>query len=247
MSNEITPKPTIEIPKSLFKDYGAERQSAHNWKTIVFLDKNKVIDHVVHLHEIIGLGCQGTVYNADSDIHGNIVVKEMRCSRIDTTIHNRAAELGIGPEILGTHYDSSNGMFYIAFEKLERMITYKDMQSPVIGHMLCESITRLIENGIFHNDIRGANIMIDARGKVRVVDYDYSVMAWEYNEKSLYPKPLLSMREYTEYLKRNYIISIDEQKFMLNYSYEMQQRHNKAIQDFETLLFQNFILGIGYD
>ena len=120
MSNEITPKPTIEIPKSLFRDYGEERQSAHNWKTIIFLDKDRVIDHVVQLHEIIGLGCQGTVYNADSDIHGNIVVKEMKGKNIDTTIHNIAAQLGIGPEILGTHYDTTNKMSYIAFEKLKR-------------------------------------------------------------------------------------------------------------------------------
>jgi serine/threonine protein kinase len=242
-SIEITPRPTIEIPKSLFKEYGEERQSAHNWKTIVFLDANKVIDHVVHLHEIIGLGCQGTVYNADSDIHGNIVVKEMKRREVDTTIHNIAAQLGIGPEILGTHYDHSNGMFYIAFEKLERMITFQDMASPVIGHMLCESITFLIENGIFHNDIRGANIMIDSRGKVRLVDYDYSTLAWSHDRM----KPHLSMPEYDDYLRKNYNICIDEQNYTLNFPYEMQQRHLKARINFENLLIQNFILGVGYN
>jgi hypothetical protein len=243
MSAEFTPRPTIEIPKSLFKEYGEERQSAYNWKTIIFLYPNKVIDHVAHLHEIIGLGCQGNVYNADSDMYGAIVVKEMKRKTLDTTIHNLAAELGIGPEIFGTHYDPSNGMSYIAFEKLERMVTYNDVRSPVIGHMLCESITRLIENGIFHNDIRGANIMIDNMGKVRMVDYDYSTLAWSPDTM----RPLVSLPEYDEYIKRNYIISVDEQVFMINFPYEMQQRHLAARRTFENLLYQNFIIGIGYD
>jgi len=243
MSNEITPKPTIEIPKSLFRDYGEERQSAHNWKTIIFLDKDRVIDHVVQLHEIIGLGCQGTVYNADSDIHGNIVVKEMKGKNIDTTIHNIAAQLGIGPEILGTHYDTTNKMSYIAFEKLKRMITYKDMENPHLGNMLCESVTTLIENGIFHNDIRGANIMLDFQDRIRLVDYDYSTLAWSPGTM----KPLMTFPEYNSYLKQNYVISIDEQTYILNFPYEMQQRHNRAKRNFENLLYHNFIIGIGYD
>ncbi len=237
MSFEFTPRPTIEIPKSLFKEYGQENNVAKNWKTLV------IDDHIIVLNEVIGLGCQGTVYDADSNQYGNIVVKELR-KISDDCVHDIASKIGVGPKLYDLYIEK--GMTYMVFEKLDRMISYNDMYNINIARQLCEAITLLIENGIFHNDIRGTNIMIDKNEILRLIDYDSATLAHINDPDTDVKKPLITMQEYDILLAKNYYIYLDEKKYTIGFPIDMQERHSKARKNFEHLILSTFILGLGF-
>jgi len=253
--SELTPRPTIQIPRSLFIEYGQEIDAHKNWKTLrvgncpnsngVRIKTCPDSDHIINLNHIIGIGCQGTVYDADSNIYGNVVVKEMKNTKdiFSGTIHSIASNLGIGPAV----YDicTENDKIYIVFEKLNRMISFKDMCNPEISYQFCEYITRLIENGIFHNDIRSANIMLSNDNQVKIIDYDMSIQAYQMSNTK--PVPLITAKEYDEYLKKNYVMYLDEKSYIIAFPYQMQERHARARDKFADLLVQSFILGVGYD
>jgi serine/threonine protein kinase len=234
---EYTPRPTIDIPRSLYKEYGQENNASKGWKTLT------IDDHIIILNEIIGLGCQGTVYDADSNQYGNVVVKEIR-KITDDFIHDIAARLGIGPEVFDSVFE--NGLTYMVFEKLDRMICYNDMFIPEIAKQLCEAITVLIENGVFHNDIRQTNIMLDYNGCLRLVDYDSAKLAYIDNPETDVRQPILTMKEYDECLSKNYTIFLHEKKYTIAFPLDMQERHKKARKNFENLILSNFILGLGF-
>jgi hypothetical protein len=296
-----TPKPTIQIPRSLFVEYGQEVETHKNWKTLrirTCSDSNiedvristtgadpdaealrirtgadpdtkdvsttgadpdaedTESDHIIHLNHIVGLGCQGMVYDADSNIYGKVAVKEMTITKNMNPddvggIHIIASDLHIGPVV----YDIciENDKIYIIFEKLDRMVSFKDMCNPEISYQVCESITKLIENGIFHNDIRSTNIMLTKDNQVRLIDYDMSVQAYMMTSvestsgHTTHATPLISAKEYDENLKKNYVIFLDEKRYVISFPYEMQERHTKARDMFADLLVRSFIMGVGYD
>jgi serine/threonine protein kinase len=237
MSVEFTPKPTIEIPKSLFKEFGQENVVAKSWKTLV------IDDHIITLNEIIGLGCQGTVYDGESNQYGNVAVKELR-KISDDVIQDIACRIGVGPEIFDLAYEKD--MTYMVFEKLDRMICYKDIYDAQIAVQLCEAITLLIENGIFHNDIRETNIMLDFNGTLKIIDYDSAVLAFIDDPDTVIRKPLITLKDYDLLLQKNYNIVLNEKKYTIAFPIEMQERHLKARKNFENLLLSNFILGLGF-
>lgn len=238
MTEEICPRPTIEIPQSLYIEYGKEIEAHKKWKTLV------IGDHIISLNHILGLGCQGVVYDADSNKYGNVVVKEIPYP-IDITIHTLASSLNIGAKVYDHCYNGIklDAKTYIVFEKLERMISLKDMRDSDIAHQVCENVTRLIEHGIFHNDIRDTNVMIDYKGNVKIIDYDYSTLAFDY----LSPRPYITAKKYDKLLKRNYTIFLDEKKYEIAFPYMMQQRHRNTREKYSDMLVQNFIMGVGYD
>lgn len=236
-SEFFTPKPTIEIPKSLFKDFGQENNAAKNWKTLV------IDDHNIVLNEVIGLGCQGTVYDAVSDQYGEVAVKELR-KVSDDCIHDVASRIGVGPEIYDMIVEEDKT--YMVFEKLDRMISYNDMLDYRISLQVCEAITLLIENGVFHNDIRSTNIMFDKTGLVRIIDYDTSVLAYIDNPDTGVRKPLITMKEYDKFLLQNYTLILDEKRYTIAFPIAMQERHCKARKAFEHLILSTFFLGVGF-
>ena len=266
---ELTPRPTIEIPRSLFIEYGQEVQAHKNWKTLVISEKLSECNphniseglsqfeynsHIISLNHIIGLGCQGNVYDADSNHYGKVVVKELKGQKpvMDFAIHYIASDLGIGPDVYDICYDSSKSrgeaLTYVVFEKLDRMISYKDMCNQNIAYQVCECITRLIENGIFHNDIRSTNIMLNDKGQVQLIDYDYSTLAFgpsEYDSTTIIP--YITAKKYDELLKKNYTIVLDEKPYTIAFPYEMQERQHIAREKFMDLLVKSFLLGVGYD
>lgn len=262
MTESITPRPTIQIPRSLFIEYGQEIDAHKNWKTLrvsAGTHSDAVsTDHIIHLNHILGIGCQGTVYDADSNHYGNVVVKELKLpdakgvkeisisDEVYGEIHYIASDLGIGPDVYDICVEDNK--LYIVFEKLNRMVSFKDMCDPTISYQVCECITRLIENGIFHNDIRSTNIMLTHDNQVRLIDYDMSVQAFgpsEYDSATIIP--YITAKEYDENLKKNYIVYLDEKKYVIAFPYEMQERHQQARDRFADLLVRSFILGVGYD
>jgi serine/threonine protein kinase len=120
------------------------------------------------------------------------------------------------------------------------------MYNSEIAKQLYEAITLLIENGIFHNDIRHTNIMLDSNGTVRLVDYDSAKLAYIDNPETDIRQPILTMKEYDEFLSKSYTIILDEKKYRLAFPLEMQERHIKARKKFENLILSNFILGLGF-
>lgn len=229
---EFTPRPTIEIPETYFPEVINDslnlRFKAVNfaWKTII------INQHRVVLNEIIGLGSQGKVYAGISNLYGDVAVKEI--PRIFVPIiHYKAESLGIGPKLYDVYYD--NKYTYIIMERLDSTITLRDIYS--YSYEICEMVTILIENGIFHNDLRDTNIMAgntDSNGRDRlyIVDYDSAAMAFSDDDDDLIR--FLNIEEYNTYLKKNYYIYISGKKYMLNFSSHpaLIDRLHKAIDKF---------------
>ena len=247
---ESTPRPIIEIPETYFPEVINDslnlRFKAVNfaWKTII------INQHRVVLNEIIGLGSQGKVYAGISNLYGDVAVKEI--PRIFVPIiHYKAESLGIGPKLYDVYYD--NTYTYIIMERLDRTITLRDIYS--YSYEICEMVTILIENGIFHNDLRDTNIMFSSseqssdgrdhrfsrcgsnrmtgeQDRLYIVDYDSAAMAFSDDDDDLIR--FLNIEEYNTYLKKNYYIYISGKKYMLNFSSHpaLIDRLHKAIDKF---------------
>jgi len=207
----FTPKPTIEIPP---------------WLDTIVSKTIKIGKHIIDFKKLIGIGCQGNVYAGVSNLHGDVAIKEIK-SIIFPEIHYKAESLGIGPIIFDVHYEGNNT--FIIMERLVRTLTLKDMEIAMLNFQLCELITILIENGIFHNDLRDTNVMFDRRGNIKIIDYDSAKLAFSTLNENIH---LLSEQEYSSCLQRNYYIYINNKKYVLNYDYVLQKRHHQAYERF---------------
>jgi serine/threonine protein kinase len=237
------PRPTIIIPSTIF-----DRENQGFGSKTIILGQHRIV-----INELIGLGCQGNVYAAISNLHGNVAVKEIP-KIIIPDIHYKAESLGVGPIIFDVYYESNaGGTTYIIMERLHRTLTLKDISDPTsssavaINNELCESVTLLMEHGIFHNDLRDTNVMFStgssARGNLRIIDYDSAKMAFAplagtsvLGTSDDMTIPLLSEEEYDKCLKNNYHIYISGKKYVLNYHYLLQQRHHKARDKYMEML-----------
>jgi serine/threonine protein kinase len=223
----LTPRPTIKVPPSPFPDIeGTQCNERVLWKTFFINDSHRVV-----LNEIIGMGCQGNVYTGISNLYGDVAVKEMN-HIFFPDIHYKAEALGIGPAIYGVYYETNKT--YIVMEKMVRTLTLKDMET--YNQILCESLTVLIENGIFHNDLRDTNVMFDRYNKLRIIDYDSAVLAYECEDDILVP--IVSFNEYEDLMKRNYYIFISERRYVLNYHFILQNRHHEASDKYSDMLYE---------
>lgn len=231
-----TPRPSIDIPPSIFRNYENPNDIA-----------NIKVTNALTFHEIIGIGCHGIVYRGTLDPRidgyderniiienvdmGNIInpiqvaVKEMK-GDIDTTTHKLMSKYQISPKIYQIIYsdicDDDNCKTYIVYELMDRMISYNDLQQQKYINQFAEKFTRMIELGYFHNDIRDTNIMVNTQGDLRIIDFESSVCIYTQNSR-----PRITISEYDNYMYHNYNIYINGKKYIimlpLNYQKKLME------------------------
>jgi hypothetical protein len=122
----------------------------------------------------IGCGEQGIVYDYTLD-------KVIKCCNVPVNekIMNLASIKNIGPKYFGVFKTASEVMSCYIQEKLYPFDMGK-LESGWYDKELCKLITELINNGIFHNDIKFDNIMLTKDGKLRLIDFDLATEISDY-------------------------------------------------------------------
>ncbi|HEY6272252.1 MAG TPA: protein kinase [Terriglobales bacterium] len=139
----------------------------------------------------LGRGAMGVVYKAqDPTIGRTVALKTMRLdghgiesAELVRRFQNEARAAGLlnHPNIV-TIYDAGEheGIFYIAMEYIEgttldQLLAQKQILDPDevirISRDICKGLDYAHAHGIVHRDVKPANIMITARGSVKIMDF----------------------------------------------------------------------------
>jgi predicted Ser/Thr protein kinase len=151
-------------------------------------------EQTVGRYEIVGelgRGAMGVVYRAkDPTIGRTVALKTLRLDvhGLDTgemvrRFQNEARAAGLlnHPNIV-TIYDAGeqDGIFYIAMELIEGTTLHELLNEKRIlaadevvhlAHEICKGLDYAHSHGIVHRDVKPANIMITARGAVKIMDF----------------------------------------------------------------------------
>jgi tRNA A-37 threonylcarbamoyl transferase component Bud32 len=117
-------------------------------------------DAVPELRDILGEGEQGVVYG-----YKTYAIKVVK-AKPNEEILRMASDAGIGAPYHGTQV--CEGMHYIVHDRLPTPFRAE------FAKQIPELITRTIEAGIQHNDYRTNNMMADASGALKFIDFDMS-------------------------------------------------------------------------
>lgn len=118
---------------------------------------------------ILGKGKQGTVYD-----YGEYAVK-VTATPPNTRILRRASDAGVSPRYHGTVLH--RGQYYTYHDKLPTKFR------PEFANQIPELLTRTLEVGIFHGDVCTCNMMADASGSLKLIDFDDAT--WVHTEHHL--------------------------------------------------------------
>jgi len=148
---------------------------------------------------VLGAGGMGTVYKArDRLIGGPVAVKVLRAdvSRKPEMIRRFRSETGLAqkvrhPNVCRIHGSGEDGgLLYTAMEfvegqDLKRRILSSGGFTPEyafdLAIQLAEALQALHDGGIVHRDVKSTNIMVDARGNPKLMDFDVA-KHWEIAE-----------------------------------------------------------------
>lgn len=148
---------------------------------------------------VLGKGGMGTVYRArDRLIGGPVAVKVLRVevSRKPDMIRRFRSEMALAqkvrhPNVCRIHGSGEEGgLLYTAMELVEGQDLKKRILSsggftPEYGYdlsiQLAEGLQALHEAGIVHRDVKATNVMVDARGNPKLMDFDIA-KHWEIEE-----------------------------------------------------------------
>jgi serine/threonine-protein kinase len=143
----------------------------------------------------LGEGAMGVVYRARDDTLGRVVALKMLSSEVDAATEQyqrfqREAE-AIGrlnhPHIVKV-YDlgSSDGQLYMAMELLEGrdLRALIEQREPIafadrirIMAEICEGLEYAHSRGVVHRDVKPANIVVTAAGRVKILDFGLARVA----------------------------------------------------------------------
>jgi serine/threonine-protein kinase len=144
---------------------------------------------------LLGRGAMGEVYRADDlrsgqpvalklltdlgPLHGDALARftsEVRLAR--TIAHPNVCRVFDIGEAEGWHYLS---MEYVDGETLvsvrERIGRLPPEKAYDIATQLCAGLAAAHEHGVLHRDLKPANIMLDGRGRVRIMDFGLAMQA----------------------------------------------------------------------
>lgn len=177
-----TEKPTIEIPDDNFQ----------NFETT--LDGIKINDHL-SIHKIIGIGFQGAVYTTSFNkknvgkyptivyyddeacetlLPSSPVVVKVTAVEPNIQMYMALRNLKISPILycIFTKKEKDVTKYYLVFEKMQRIIHHREINTEYFITQLKQACLSLIEAGIFHNDLRCDNIMVDRNLRVKIIDFE---------------------------------------------------------------------------
>jgi tRNA A-37 threonylcarbamoyl transferase component Bud32 len=190
LMEDTTPRPSLVIPKTNFTDYDSPVDT---------IDKFPLSSKYT-LCNIIGYGFQGIVYETENK---NIVVKKLKGYR-DKKIHVLASALDISPRL----YEVINkgGDTYFVYERMKSHINFKTNTKMEHIVSLC---SKMLANGIFHNDLSHKNIMYDRNDNPRIIDFDSAIY---YDE--------LKLTEYDYYSNINRYLKINRNNYEIMFTNE---------------------------
>ena len=139
--------------------------------------------------EELGKGGMGRVYKAhDQEINENVAIKLLKTeiARDEKTIERFRNELKVARSVSHKHvcrmYDIGKEdekyfitMEYVSGEDLKRLIREKGKISENevlrIAKQICEGLAEAHELGIVHRDLKPQNIMMDEKGRAKIMDF----------------------------------------------------------------------------
>ncbi len=151
------------------------------------------MDHVGRYKVIgeVGKGAMGVVYKAtDPTIGRTVALKTMRVDvhgieseEMLQRFRNEAKAAGVMKHAnIVTIYDAGeqDGMFYIAMECIEGITLHRQLADKRVipvenvieySRQVCAGLDYAHSHGVVHRDVKPANIMIEANGAVKIMDF----------------------------------------------------------------------------
>ncbi|MBI3272963.1 MAG: serine/threonine protein kinase, partial [Planctomycetes bacterium] len=140
---------------------------------------------IVHALGKGGMGSVFKAYQADLDRHVALKVLNTRLARDEEFVRRFAIEArALGrlqhPGIIGVHdCDRFQGVPYIVMElvdgaSLRARIKDRSLSTEEalrVVYQICEALEYAHEKGVLHRDVKPENILLDARGQVRIGDF----------------------------------------------------------------------------
>jgi eukaryotic-like serine/threonine-protein kinase len=143
------------------------------------------------LLSVIGTGSMGVVYKSfDPELSRAIALKTIRRELLDDEIENFPARFRIEAQTAGAlihpgiacvyEYGEAEGYAYIAMEYVEghslgdcfeRKVRFNTDQSINILAQLLKALQYAHEHGVWHRDVKPANILLMGDGQVKVTDF----------------------------------------------------------------------------
>jgi eukaryotic-like serine/threonine-protein kinase len=143
------------------------------------------------LLSVIGRGSMGIVYKSvDPQIERAIALKTIRRELLDDEMENFSAAFRIEAQVAGGlihpgivrvyEYGEAEGYAYIAMEYveghslrdcLERKVRFNTDQAINILAQLLKALQYAHEHGVWHRDVKPANILLMGDGQVKVTDF----------------------------------------------------------------------------
>lgn len=110
------------------------------------------------------------------------------------------------PNILSTYYDKEKAMLYIIMQWIQGTSLKEKMNTPQMQFInwminLCDILSVMERNNLYHKDIKPSNIMIDSKNELFLIDFNISVSTPNRIEGTLhYKAPEMDMG--TKYMGR---------------------------------------------
>lgn len=144
--------------------------------------------------ELIGQGGMGAVFKARQPKLNRFVALKILPESMarDPSFAERLAREGqllarlSHPNVVSVHdFGSANGFFYLLMEYVDGVNLRQAMQAGrftaeqalAIVPMICEALQYAHDEGVLHRDIKPENILLDTKGRVKLVDFGIAKLA----------------------------------------------------------------------
>ena len=115
----------------------------------------------------------------------------------------------------------------VSWRSLESWLKSSDDAFPP-GEAIIANLQRVInvlhKNGLVHGDFRPSNILVNAKGDVKIIDFDWSAKA---SEKRCYPKRLNGNIVWPN-LPKNFLKEVDDHFFFASIKTRIRERSRSS-------------------
>ena len=172
----------IDVARRQTAEYAATIDPGNLKSGARFADRYEIIT-------VVGRGGMGTVYRArDLELGQEVAIKTLRPEFLvdDTILERFKSEIRLTyrithKNVVRTHYFGEwSGAYYLTMEFVEGVTLRQLMDTRghlgipstlAIGVQLAESLAVAHEQGVIHRDIKPQNLLLDAEGMLKVMDF----------------------------------------------------------------------------